>query len=140
MGFIAGLVSGVLITLTVGFLSWIISWLNTRNRDGIWEVRVHCCKGGADGERTSHHMVSLPCVLGDGFEVSLDGAIGRVLRLEQGWPRAYPKGWLFKNRGVGIWKNDWEWWGYWTAYRRSDPEPRPQMKAGRPQPPPPPKR
>ena len=69
----------------MGFSGWligIIAWLNARNRDGTWEVRVYYCRGNVEGKRTSRHRVTLPDVLGDGFEVSLGGTVRGVLPIE----------------------------------------------------------
>ena len=132
-------VSGVVVGLIVPWISRVISWLVTQKHDGGWEVRVFYLRGRVDREQKYHRIV-VPPVLEDGLEVSLDGTIGGVFRIERGWPLAYPIGWLGKKRGFGLWRNEWGWWGFWTAHRRPPPEPPPPMKPGRPTQPPTPKR
>ena len=99
-------VSGVVVGLIVPWISRIISWLVTQKHDGGWEVRVFYLRGRMDREQKDHRVV-VPAVLEDGLEVSLDGTIGGVFRIEQGWPLAYPIGWLGKKRGFGLWRNEW---------------------------------
>ena len=135
--FVSGFVSGAVLGLIVPWIGRILSWLFTRQREGDWEIHVSYLLGGVDTEQKPHRVV-VPSVSRDGLELSLNGIIGGVFRIEQGWPLAYPIGWLGKKYGFGFWHNEWEWWGYWTAHRQPQLEPRPQMKPGRPTRPTPP--
>ena len=139
MDFIMGLLQGVLISFVSAFLLGLWGlWLAIHKTDGKWKVRARYLKGKAD--RRSH-TVTLP----NDFENRLlqsdsSGVIWGDLRAEKDWSPARMRGLAGRKRGFGLWSNGQGYWGWWTAYRLSDPEPRTPMKAGRPQQPPTPKR
>ena len=118
MDFITDLVAKVGLAL----ITMIVLWIFTHKSDGVWEVRVSYLRGSVDREQ-KYHRVVFPYVLEDGFEVSPSGIVMGAFRIEPGWPLARPLGWLGKKHGLGLWRNEWGWWGFWIAHRQPDPEP-----------------